>query len=92
MLEDPHSQFQETYSEHGDSVIVVEAAPKSDDGIQLVLSASKEGLICVWKVESVENEALQYVGEFDLQAPITKAKWVSAKELVIATTEGKLFK
>ena len=57
-----------------------------------MLSASKEGLICVWKVESDENEPLQYVGEFDLQAPITKAKWVSARELVIATTEGKLYK
>ena len=33
MDEDPHKQFQETYSEHGDSIIVVEAAPKSDDGI-----------------------------------------------------------
>ena len=73
-------------------MIAVEASPKSDDGIQLVLSADKEGLICVWKVESGENELLQYVGEFDLQAPITKAKWVSVRELVIATTEGKLYK
>ena len=57
-----------------------------------MLSAAKEGSICVWKVESGENELLQFVGEFDLQAPITKAKWMSAKELVIATTEGKLYK
>ena len=57
-----------------------------------MLSASKDGLICVWKVDSGENELLQFVGEFDLQAPFTKAKWVSARELVIATTEGKLYK
>ena len=57
-----------------------------------MLSASKDGLICVWKVESDENELLQYVGEFELQSPITKAKWVSSRELIIATTEGKLYK
>ena len=35
---------------------------------------------------------LEYVGDFDLQLPITRATWVTPMELVVATTEGKLFK
>ena len=27
-----------------------------------------------------------------MQSPVTKAKWVSDKELVVGTTEGKLFR
>ena len=37
------------------------------------------------------EEFLKYVADDDLQVAITKAKWISEKELLVATTDGKLY-
>ena len=57
----------------------------------MVLSASKDGVLYVWKVEQSSEEYLKYVADDDLQVAVTKAKWISEKEILIATTDGKLY-
>ena len=58
----------------------------------MILSASKDGLLYIWKLQEKHDEILKYVYDIDLQESITKAKWLSETEIVIATTEGKLYK
>ena len=52
--ESPHSQFQELSSEHEDSIVSVEAniatVPAASDQQALVLSASKDGYLYVWRL------------------------------------------
>ena len=91
--ENPHSQFQELALEHQDSVVSVESnsTAVSAESSPLILSASKDGVIYIWKLEQGSEEILKYISDDDLQVPITKAKWISEKEILIATTEGKLY-
>ena len=42
-------------------------------------------------MEQSNEEFLKYVADDDLQVPITRAKWISEKEFIIASTDGKLY-
>lgn len=92
--ENSHSQFIELATEHEDSVVSVEAnmATANNDSSPMILSASKDGLLYVWKLQENTEEILKYVYDLDLQEPITKAKWLSETEIIIATNEGKVYK
>jgi len=92
--ENPHSQFTELATEHEDSVVSVEANMATADKKQtpLILSASKDGILYVWKLQQNTEENLKYVFDLDMQEGITKAKWLSETEIIIATTEGKVYK
>ena len=87
-----HSQFQELALEHQDSIVSVEAniyTVKTTEA-PLILSASKDGVLYIWKLQQNNDEILQYVADDDFNEPITKAKWLSETEILVSTTGGKL--
>ena len=64
-LDTPHSQFQELALEHEDSIVSVEAnvASASADTAPLVITASKDGSLYVWRLHASGEEMLQYVAD-----------------------------
>ena len=92
--EEAHAQFIELATEHEDSVVSVDAnmATADKNSSPMILSASKDGLLYVWKLQENTEEILKYVYDLDVQEPITKAKWLSETEIIIATNEGKVYK
>ena len=91
--DNPHSQFQELATEHQDSIVSVESnsATPATESSPFILSASKDGVLYVWKLEQDGEENLKYIADDDLQIPITKAKWIAEKEILVATCDGKLY-
>ena len=65
-------------------------ATAKEDTKPLILSASKDGTLYVWQLQQSSEEHLKYVADDNIQEPITRAKWLSDTEILVATTHGKL--
>jgi hypothetical protein len=65
----------------------------------MIITASKDGVVILWKLspdnllgESQDDEeVLNFVSEISIGEPITKAKWLNAEEVLVATTYGNLY-
>ena len=88
-----YDAFDEQAYEHPDSIISVEA--NSDAANVRIVTASKDGSVYVWKILSgpdhQEDDKLSYVADTFVNEPASKAKWLTNKCLLIATTYGSIF-
>jgi WD40 repeat protein len=84
--------------EHQDSVVSVERNPTKTD---MFLTAAKDGYIIVWELKedvleegeednSDKDEMFKFLEDCDFNQPMTKAKWLTDKSIIAATTTGKL--
>jgi len=67
----------------------------------MFLTAAKDGYIIVWELKEHQNEEgddsnsdkdemFKFLEDCDFNAPLTKAKWLTDKSIIAATTTGKL--
>ena len=58
-----------------------------------MLTASNDGTIYVWSVgrDSQDEDLLNYVADKQLDEPVTRAKWLTEKTILVTTTYGNLY-
>jgi hypothetical protein len=62
----------------------------------MIVSASKDGFLILWSIEHLaihenQEEMLKFNSDLNIDLPITKAKWLSASQILVVTTQGELF-
>ena len=88
--EDPYgTQWSETSFEHADTIVSVDHNQKDKD---LLLSASKDGALFVWKVNAEStDEMLVYQSDLKVKEQIMRAKWISTTSIVFGTSLGNVY-
>jgi len=58
-----------------------------------MLTASKDGTLYVWSLgrSTPEDDLLNYVADKVLDEPLSKAKWLSEKTILVCTIYGNLY-
>ena len=58
-----------------------------------MLTASKDGTIYIWSLgnEHEDEDYLNYVADQQLDEPLTRAKWLTEKTILVTTTFGNLY-
>ena len=91
-----YEQWHEQAYEHCDSIISVEAnAAESTEAAPVrLLTASKDGGVYLWAIlgDSVDpDDRLSYVDDAMIEEPLTRAKWLTPKCIIVSTTHGNLY-
>ena len=59
------------------------------------MTASKDGSLYVWKIltgaEHADEDRLSYVADVSIDEPVSKAKWLSDKIIIMTTTYGSVY-
>ncbi len=60
-----------------------------------ILTASKDGILMLWSIDTLANHSegedmLRFNSELNVKQPITKAKWLTDNQILIATISGEL--
>lgn len=95
----PFDQFAESNYEHHDAIVSIETSPEFNsaqkDACLFVLTASRDGILMLWSIEQLANhddeDMLRFDSELDMKLPLSRAKWLSGSEILVASTCGDLF-
>ena len=94
-FEGPYDHFHESAYEHADSIISVETnAAENTEAVPLrIVSASKDGSLIVWRInsETQDEDKLTFVADFVIDEPLAKAKWLNEKSILTTTTHGNVY-
>jgi WD40 repeat protein len=95
-LDGPYDHFHESAYEHPDSIISVEVntAESTEATPVRIVTASKDGTVYVWRINSEadkDDDKLNYVSEFVLDEPLSRAKWLNEKTIIVTTTYGNAY-
>lgn len=88
-LYSPYDEFFESNYEHSDAIVGL-AARQTEAGME-VLTASREGLLIIWKVGTDDqDDMLHFSADFQLEKTITNAVFTGMGQIAVSTNEGEL--
>ena len=95
-VSDPHAGFQESHFEHEDAIVSLDLVQESRLDAKepsLLLSASRDGAVNLWRVydDKDEDYVLSFLSEIEVGEPVTSAKFIGKKRVVISSSYGNVW-